>query len=77
MRASGNKALELVMLAVRDSIADHLLSLLSALDDPSHTTKRLIREHEQILAAIADGDADRARQVIDGHIARFYKNAIR
>lgn len=76
LRASGNEALSLVMLAVRDSIASHLHELLSALEDPSHTLRRLIREHEAIVEAIAARDEDASARLSDEHIARFYRRAM-
>lgn len=75
LRASGNEALTLVMLAVRDSTSAHLLELLSAIEDPAHTLRRLIREHEGIVEAIARRDAEAAHRLSDEHIARFYRRA--
>jgi DNA-binding FadR family transcriptional regulator len=75
VRASGNEALTLVMLAVRDSIAAHLLEFLGRLDDPGPTLRQLIREHEGILQAVVDGDPDAARRLSGEHLARFYGGA--
>jgi GntR family transcriptional repressor for pyruvate dehydrogenase complex len=75
VRASGNEALTLMMLAVRDSIAAHLRTSLSELDDPAQTLARLIAEHEEILDAVARGDAGAARQLSDDHIVRFYQES--
>jgi GntR family transcriptional repressor for pyruvate dehydrogenase complex len=75
VRASGNEALTLVMLAVRDSIAAHLLEFLGRLDDPGPTLRQLIREHEGILQAVVDGDPDAARRRSGEHLARFYGGA--
>ena len=77
VEASGNAALHLVMLAVRDSIAAHLLALLEALEDPRPTLRRLTREHERVLAAVEAGDAERAGALIRDHVTGFYKRALK
>jgi DNA-binding FadR family transcriptional regulator len=71
--ASGNEALELVMLAVRDSMAAHLLDALGSLDDPRTGARRLVAEHEAILAAVEHGDAASAEPLVRDHIERFYR----
>jgi GntR family transcriptional repressor for pyruvate dehydrogenase complex len=72
VRASGNEALTLMMLAVRDSIASHLLEALRAMNAPRLVMKRIVREHEAILAAIAEGDGEAARRLSEDHVIRFY-----
>jgi len=74
VRASGNEALTIVMLAVRDAIAAVLLETLRALDDPAPTVAQLIREHEAILQAVIDGDAEAARRLSGDHLTRFYSS---
>jgi DNA-binding FadR family transcriptional regulator len=74
--ASGNAALHLVMLAVRDSMAAHLLAALDALDDPRPVLRRLAREHAAILAAIEDGDAQRAQRLVRDHVVGFYQRSM-
>lgn len=70
--ASGNEAVHLVMLAVRDSIGTHLLESLRADPDPNATLRRLLAEHEQLVAAIEQQHADEARQLVEAHIVGFY-----
>lgn len=72
VRASSNEALSIVMLAVRDTVSAALLSHLEALDDPAPTLRQLIAEHEGILAAVIDGDGERARHLSGEHLTRFY-----
>jgi len=74
-RAAGNRALELVMLAVRDSIEAHLHTTLAALPDARAATRRLLREHEALLAAVAAGDAVEAERLVREHLLRFYGEA--
>jgi GntR family transcriptional repressor for pyruvate dehydrogenase complex len=74
--ASGNEALHLVMLAVRDSIAAHLLDHLSALPDPRPTLSRLFGEHERILAAIEHRDPVEAGERMRDHVLGFYDGAL-
>jgi GntR family transcriptional repressor for pyruvate dehydrogenase complex len=72
VRASGNEALSIVMLAVRDAISAALLSHLEELDDPAPTLRQLIAEHEAILQAVIDGDGETARRLAGEHLTRFY-----
>jgi DNA-binding FadR family transcriptional regulator len=75
--ASGNEALQLVMVAVRDSIAAHLLDALRALSDVPATLARLTREHEGLLAAVEERDAERAGELMRDHILGLYQDALR
>lgn len=72
MRASGNEAMHLVMLALRDAVARYLLAALRASDDPRSIVRRLVREHEAVLAAVEAGDGDRAAKLVEAHIRGFY-----
>jgi GntR family transcriptional repressor for pyruvate dehydrogenase complex len=73
--ASGNAAIHLVMLALRESIAEHLLDTLRAVPDQPATFQRLTKEHNEILAAVASGHGDRAAALVQQHIQRFYRQA--
>ena len=75
--ASGNRALELVMIAVRDSVASHLLEALRALPDPVATLDRLRVEHSEILAAIEARDGAVAGELMRDHILGLYQEALR
>jgi GntR family transcriptional regulator, transcriptional repressor for pyruvate dehydrogenase complex len=72
VQAAGNRALELVMLAVRDSIEAHLHTALASRPDPRADARRLLREHEVLLAAVAAGDAEEAARVVRAHLLGFY-----
>jgi DNA-binding FadR family transcriptional regulator len=72
VRASGNEAMHLMMLALRDPVAQHLLESLRADPDPPPTLDRLTREHEEILEAVEGGDGDRAAGLVERHIRGFY-----
>lgn len=72
VRASGNEALTIVMLAVRDAVSKALMSKLEALTDPASTLTELIAEHEMILQAVIDGEGERARQLSRWHLRRFF-----
>jgi DNA-binding FadR family transcriptional regulator len=77
VRASGNEALSIVMLAVRDTVSAALLSHLEALDDPTPVLRQLIAEHEAILQAVIDGDGEQARRRSGEHLRRFYSEPAR
>lgn len=74
--ASGNEAVHLVMLAVRDSIGVHLLDALRSEPQPRETLQLLLAEHEQIFAAIERGEADRARELVEAHVVGFYERVL-
>lgn len=62
VRASGNEALTVVMLAVRDTVGKALLSHLEALTEPEPVLAQLLSEHEGILQAVVAGDGEAARR---------------
>jgi DNA-binding FadR family transcriptional regulator len=72
VRASGNEAMHLMMLALRDPVAEHLLAALTDLPDPRAVIARLIDEHQAILEAIEAADGDRGAALIEEHIRAFY-----
>jgi DNA-binding FadR family transcriptional regulator len=75
--SSGNEALLLVMLAVRDPIAVHLLAALRALDDPAPVLRRLTREHTRIVEAVEARDPALAEKRMSEHILRLYKDSLK
>ena len=77
VRASGNEAIGLTMLAVRDSIAAHLLDALTTLADPAPTLRRLTREHEALLQAVVDGDARGAATLVRDHVMGLYERSLK
>jgi len=77
VRASGNEALHLVMLAVRDSVAAHLLDALLSAPDPPATIARLTAEHEAILAAVAGRDEGAAGELMRDHVLGLYQDLLR
>jgi GntR family transcriptional repressor for pyruvate dehydrogenase complex len=72
VRASGNEAMHLVMAALRDAVARHLLAALRAQADPRRTLARLTAEHAAILDAVESGQAERAAGLVEAHIRGFY-----
>jgi DNA-binding FadR family transcriptional regulator len=73
-KASGNDAMHLVMLALRDAAARYLLASLQAQRDPRRLLRRLISEHAEIVSAVQAGDGDRAAELAQSHIRRFYRS---
>lgn len=72
VRASGNEAMHLVMLALRQGVARHLLDALRAQPDPPAILRRLTAEHAAILKAVELGYAEQAAKLVDRHIRGFY-----
>jgi GntR family transcriptional repressor for pyruvate dehydrogenase complex len=77
VEASGNEALQLVMLAVREPVGAHLLASLRALPDPMPTLRRLTREHAAIVKAIEAREPDLAEERIGAHIRGLYRRSLR
>jgi DNA-binding FadR family transcriptional regulator len=73
VRASGNEAMHLVMLALREPVEQALLDKLQADPRPRATLKRLVAEHRAILEALEEGDPDRASGLLERHIRGFYR----
>ncbi len=73
LSASGNEAVQLVMLGLRDVIEHYLLEALRRLDDREASIEHLIREHTEILASVERGDGEAAARLLDAHIRHFYR----
>ena len=69
--ASGNRALHLAMLAVRDSIR---LYLEQTLQSRSFKTlrPRIVEQHKSILRALEHGNAKSATALLSAHLSEFY-----
>jgi DNA-binding FadR family transcriptional regulator len=74
VRASGNEAMHLVMLALRDAVARHLLAALRTRPARRRVLRRLVDEHAGILDALDADDGDRAATLVEDHIMRFYRS---
>ncbi len=71
--ASGNEALHLVMLAVRESVASHLLEALAGLRGNTRPVLRALHaEHAAVLDAVEAGDGERAAELVRQHVLGFY-----
>lgn len=68
VRASGNQAMTIMMLAVRDTVSKALLSHLEELARPRPVVAQLIAQHEAILQAVVDGDGEAARHLLGEHL---------
>lgn len=77
VRASGNEAMHLVMLSLREPVAAHLLGALRTQSEPHKTLRRLAAEHAAILEAVEAGEGERAAILIERHIRGFYGSAAR
>jgi DNA-binding FadR family transcriptional regulator len=71
--ASGNEAMHLIMLTIRDAIAQHLLSALSNLPHSRTTIRQLTAQHAAVLSAVEAHEADRAAELVRAHIMGFYR----
>jgi DNA-binding FadR family transcriptional regulator len=76
IEASGNQALHLLMLALRDAMAKHLHEALAALPDVGATYRRLDRQHAAILRAVEAGDGAGAGALARKHIMGFYERFV-
>jgi GntR family transcriptional repressor for pyruvate dehydrogenase complex len=71
--SSNNEAIYLVMLAVRDAMAEHLRGALEGLENGRRTLRTLAKQHAQILDAVAGGDGAQAVLLSQYHITHFYE----
>lgn len=69
--ASGNQALHLVFLAVRDAIELYLLDRMRRHGNLQVGLDRLRREHAEILEAVGAGEGERAAELMAAHIRGF------
>jgi GntR family transcriptional regulator, transcriptional repressor for pyruvate dehydrogenase complex len=65
--------MHLIMLAVRDAIAEHLLDALHELSRSRTVLCRLTDQHAALLAAVERGDAEQAGSLTREHIMGFYR----
>ncbi|MCP3103021.1 FCD domain-containing protein [Myxococcus sp. K15C18031901] len=72
--ASGNRAMHLVMLAMRDAMSRHLLEALRAAGPG--VMRRLAEEHVALLDAVERGDAEGVSQRLREHIQGFYEGSV-
>lgn len=72
--ASGNRAMHLVMLALRDAMARHLLDALGT--EGTDVLTRLADEHATMLDAVERGDAVGAAALLREHIEGFYRASV-
>lgn len=70
--ASGNTVIAAVMAGLRSSIESYVQAGAVAVDDWGAMTETLRAEHRALVAAIEDGDADRARSLVRAHITGYY-----
>jgi DNA-binding FadR family transcriptional regulator len=70
--ASGNEALHLVMQALRQAVARHLLEYLRARPDLEAALSRLVDEHAAILAAVERSHPGLAAGLVQEHSRGFY-----
>lgn len=73
--ASGNQALHLVFLAVRDAIGLYLLDRMRRHENLQSGLDRLRGEHAEILAAVGAGESERAADLVCAHIRGFAHSA--
>jgi GntR family transcriptional repressor for pyruvate dehydrogenase complex len=73
--AAGNRAIHVMMLAIRDEIGRHLRGALSRLADRDAVLARLGSEHANILRAVRNGEGAAAAKLVRDHITSFYQQA--
>ena len=73
--ASGNAVIAAMMAGLRTAIESYVQAGAAGIDDWDAAATRLRAEHRSILAAVDDGDAERARGLIRAHITGYYAEA--
>jgi GntR family transcriptional repressor for pyruvate dehydrogenase complex len=73
IRLGGNQLVEAILGGLRSAIAGYALQGAGRLASWRTTADRLCAEHQDILDAVARGDASAARQAVSRHILGFYE----
>ena len=73
--ASGNLVIAAMMAGLRTSIESYVQAGATRIPDWDATAARLRHEHRAIIAAVEEGDADRAGALIHDHISGYYAEA--
>lgn len=71
---SGNSLLELLMYGLRDAVKRRMVMAFDAMPAEKDVIPRLCREHAEILAAIREGQGERAGELVREHITTFYRD---
>jgi DNA-binding FadR family transcriptional regulator len=71
-QAAGNSVVEVIMVSLREAIEAYVLAAVPGLPDWSATSGTLRRQHAALLTALRQGDGDRAAEVVERHIRRFF-----
>jgi GntR family transcriptional repressor for pyruvate dehydrogenase complex len=71
-RASGNALVAELTTALRNAMQGPLLERLRADRRFESTSARLIEEHRAVYQALVVGDGERAADLVQAHIERFY-----
>lgn len=71
-RASGNTLVAELTTALRNAMRSPLLERLRGESDFASISARLVAEHTAIYQALVTGDGDRAADLVQQHIERFY-----
>jgi GntR family transcriptional regulator, transcriptional repressor for pyruvate dehydrogenase complex len=69
--ASQNTLLHQLMLAFREAVRREMLASFERVEDWPGTAAKLTADHEAILQAIRDGDADGGQEAVSRHIRDF------
>jgi GntR family transcriptional regulator, transcriptional repressor for pyruvate dehydrogenase complex len=78
-RASGNSVAPLIMGALRDAIAHQMLLAFKALEKSGQWMAErinLLREHAQLLDAVASRDPDASAEAFRRHVHDFYRRVL-
>ena len=73
--AAGNIVVAATMAGLRPTIESYIRAGIERIADWDATTQRLRHEHGDILHAIEEGDAERARGLVRAHITGYYADA--
>lgn len=75
-RISGNALATDLMQALRGAVESEMAAAFARLPDWRAVADTLVAEHQAILDAIEQGDADKAAELVAGHITRFYQDQV-
>lgn len=74
-KAAKNRVNILIMLAIRQTLLRIMQQVFANIMEKTQVQNTIINEHREVLTAIKEKNADKAKEIMTNHITNFYKQA--